>query len=243
MRLLARTASAPLAIALLVAALAAGAGCGGDKHMNPIVTPPPLPVGTPGASAPDSATVRWVTAYAVRADALAGGLLTSDYRYHFSAQSDPALAALYGDDWGKADEVTSLRHMRTGFTNSGGAFVPAVSALTFSLADSVVLDDAHPDSGAWYRQVDAAASFIVTVPSVDGSVTYSFTAPFHAELVRGDAAALASGQTPSAALWYLREIDDLSPPPVFAVRKAKGTASPAAAMSRTWGSLRSQYLQ
>jgi hypothetical protein len=235
-----------LALALLTAltACALVTGCGGDKHVAPIVKGPILPPGTPDNTAPDSTVTRWLTAYTHKVEDVADSLLASNFRYHFSAQTDPVLVAQFGDDWGKPNETTSLHHLLHGFTNGTGTYVPGMTAMQFSLINPQVLDDInHPDSTAWYKRVMVSDLLLaIDVPTSGGTTTYNIVCPLDLYLVRGDAAVLSPGQSPSATRWYLQRCDDLSTP-TAAVQPATAGDAPTPASATSWGHVRALYLQ
>jgi len=227
-----------LPVSLAYALAVSSVGCGGDKHVTPIVIPPPLPAGTPENTSPDSTVRRLMTAYQYEAPVEYDTLLTADFHYQFSAQTDPALAALYGNAWGKPNEGRSFVHLTTGFTNSGGTYVPKASSITASLVNDVVGNDTtHADSTTWYRAVSVAALNInIDVLTGSGSTTYNISSPMVFLLVRGDVAVLSAGQSHSASRWYVREMDDLTPTPFSKFPQTMP------ARTSTWGSVRANYL-
>jgi len=232
--------------ALLVVALASLlAGCGGQagKSLVPPVTGPTLPPGTPAADAPDHATTRFFTAYTRGVEAEADTLLASNFRYHFSAQADPTLVALYGENWGKANEAVALHHLFAGFRNSDGVNVPAAGSLTYQLINLQVYDDpAHSDSAAYHKYVPVSnLNPNVDVPSAGGGTTYNISQPIALYLVRGDAAVLGPGQSAASTRWYLYVIDDLAPSFGGLARAARADA-PTPAQTTSWGKLRALYL-
>jgi len=168
------------------------------------------------------------------------GLLTADFRYTFSAQSDPALASLYSDNWGKDDETESAKHLFEGFTNSTGQrFGPASNITVRFDNDQYYADPAHADSAAWYVYCPVSTvNLTVDAPLPDGSTTtYNISAPHSFFLVRGDAAILDAGQRADSTRWYVRHWDDLSPAPA-----PGGAQQPDAPMATaTWGDVKGSY--
>jgi len=232
-------ASAPIVAGLACAFALALFGCGSNHHVAPIIAGPKLPVGTPENTSPDSTVQRLMVAYQYMAPGEYDTLLTSDFHYHFSAQTDPALVSQYGNTWGKVDEGQSMTHLTQGFTNAHGVMVPKASSITSSInGDAVGTDTTHSDSTSWYRAVSVTALLIsIDVPSAGGGATYNINTPIVFLLVRGDAAVLNAGQSHSASRWYIREMDDLMLP--LSASKSPHTF-PVAPV--TWGSVRAGYL-
>ena len=212
-------------------------GCGGDHHVAPVVAGPKLPAGAPENTSPDSTVQRLMIAYQYMVPAEYDTLLTSDFHYRFSAQTDPGLVALYGAAWGKVDEAQSLTHLVHGFTNGQGVYVSPASSITTALTNDVVGDDtSHTDSTAWYRAVNVAVlSIDIDVPTPSGGAVYNIRMPITFLLVRGDAAVLGAGQARSASRWYIREMDDLSAP------LASKFPQTMPARASTWGAVRATY--
>ena len=90
------------ALALTLTAIFAFAGCG----KNPF-TPPPddgesgLPENTVPADSPQNLMARFQATYEYQVQPEYVKLLTNDFRYTFSADTDPTLVAQYGPNWGK----------------------------------------------------------------------------------------------------------------------------------------------
>ncbi len=231
-----------LLLAGALVALPLLAGCGGSKSTAPLATGPRLPVGTPAANAPDSSAQRYMAAYAAGVEGEADTLLTSNFCYHFSAQTDPTLVALYGNNWGKANETTALHHMLHGFTNSQGKYIPKAAAIAAQLVSAQVIDDVtHSDSTDYYKIVTVPVLALdVDVNTGDGTTTYNIRSTVQFYMVRGDAAVLGPGQSASPARWYLRDIDDLAAPLAGASRAPRAN-DPTPAASTTWGKLRGLY--
>ncbi len=230
-------ASAMFATAFALAL--AATGCGTNHSVAPIVAGPKLPAGTPENTSPDSTVRRLMVAYQYMVPAEYDTLLTSDFHYHFSAQTDPLLVSEFGTTlWGKVDEAHSFAHLTAGFTNAVGTYVSPSSSITTSLTNDVVGNDTtHADSTTWYRTVNVAVlSIDIDVPTAGGGATYNIRTPITFLLVRGDAAVLSAGQPHSASRWYVREMDDLSAP------LASKFPHTMPARVSTWGSVRAAYL-
>ena len=218
----------------VLACLVLLAGCGGDDDNNPVVPQPEagLPPNTPQATTPVNLLARFEATYEYRHKVEFGKLLTADYRFAFSSQSDPELVAMYGDTWDQAKELASLGHLIAGFTSEQGDYRPAASEISFTFEGvSVIGDPDHADSTDHYR--------LAVIPRILGHVSFAdgmefvVDAPHDLYLVRGDAAVLASGQNASADRWYVRRWEDRSPALVGLL-----PASPV-----TIGGIKAAYLQ
>jgi hypothetical protein len=182
---------------------------------------------------------RLEAAWESEADSQYAPLLTNDFRYKFSAASDPALVDLY-PNWGRDDEVAAITHLFNGFVNSNGTPVPAASHIDMTLNGVVQQDDAdHADSTAYYQHIIVTSLDADIVVPQAGSypITYHISSRHEYFVVRGNAAVLPAGTSADPTRWYLRRWEDLSPPPP-AVRKGP-VINPA--MPKSLGSLRSQY--
>ena len=241
------------ALALTLAALPVLAGCGGS---NPFSPPPDLthtlPKDTPPNDSPQNTMIRFQRAYQYQDITQYTNLLTSDFRYTFSAQSDPTLNTTY-PNWGKDDETESTKHLLTGFTNASAVYVPPASNITIQfINDQYYLDPLHSDSLSFYRYCPVTTvNLNIDVP-VDGggSTTYIISAAHSFYLVRGDAAILDPGQAADSTHWYIRHWDDLSPKlgastiQVASAHAPLGTAGStggATSMPITWGGLKGSY--
>jgi len=225
------------ALALTLATTLAFAGCGG----NPFKPPPDtgnggLPVDTPANDSPQNTMTRFQRTYEYQVQPEYVKLLTNDFRYSFSLDSDPALVTLYGPNWGKDDEAESATHLFNGFTSSAdGKYYAGATNITMVLNSSQYFDDpAHSDSSAYYQWVTVARVVMsIEVPGdASGPLTYYIDAPHNFYLVRGDAlgASLDADQPATSTHWYIRKWDDLSPPP------AAGTIRIASVNNRPVGS-------
>jgi len=233
------TRASLLLTALLALALA---GCGGDDGPTACNcgNPDPLPPGTPANDTPEHLMTRFEAAYENQVLEGFAPLLTADFRFHFSNQTDPALVSQYGDNWRKDDELTSTENLFEGFTNENGDHVPGATSLQLTLSSmGIVGDPDHADSTTHYKLATVAnASLQLQVPGTDG---WLITAPHDFYLVRGDAAVLGEGQAADSTRWYVRKWDDMSPS--LAARKG-GAWIPSLAMpaeEATWGSIKYLY--
>jgi len=211
------------------------AGCGDDDSTTG-PEPPALPVN----DTPTNALVRFERTYESQMLFEYELMLTADYRFTFSSQSDPVLVNQYGDNWGKDDEVESTSHLFDGFTNEGGDFVPGASEIGMSIPfPQVVADPDFPDSAEYYKLVVAPSVAVVfAIPGTDG---FEISAPHDFHLVRGDAAVLNAGQPADANRWYVRRWVDKS---AALLRRAPGQMAPARvlpAQVATMGSIKALY--
>jgi hypothetical protein len=194
-------------------------GCGGgDKTTKPIVPSDGLPAGTPAADSPEHLAMRLEATWENEVEAEYAKLLTDDFRFHFSLASDPLLAAAYGDNWKRADEIDALTHLFHGFRNADSDTIPGANSIALSLIGVQYGNDPdHPDSTAQYRKV--------VITTLDGSIevpnppsepiVHHISGRHELYLVRGDAAALSPGAARNTTHWYLRRWEDLSTSPVF----------------------------
>jgi hypothetical protein len=222
------------ALAAAVLAFGLGTGCGSDD--GPTAPGPGAPSDTfPPATSPSGAANRLFSTYQAE-NALSYGLtLTTDFRFHFSAESDPQLVSKYGDSWGHELEVTSASHLFTGFTNDSLEFqVPAIQVTVDVPFMQEVADPTHPDSTVHYRRI-ALPRVMVNIVLSD-SRDFVVDQPADVYVVRGDAARLAPGQSPDSTRWYVRQLDDLSSAIVVTRDSRLKPANPT-----TWGSIRDSY--
>ncbi len=237
------------ALALIVAALPVLSGCGANPFKPP-VDKNHIPATVPQNDTPQNTMLRFKAAYQYQDITVYKSLLSADFRYTFSAQTDPALVTLYGNNWGKDDEVESAQHLLTGFTNSQGTYVAPASSITLSFAtDQYLPDPTHSDSAAYYDYTPIAnVSLDIDVPTTSGTTTYNIRAQHNFYLVRGDAAFLDAGQPADANHWYIHRWDDLWAPLAGAIQiasvnsKISGSSSGAGiGVPTTWGQMKSRF--
>ena len=216
-------------------ALVAFPGC--SKSPGDSVVPPPagqLPDSVPQANTPANLLERLESAWEHESKTEIEGMLAGDFRFHFSAKADPELVNRYGTSWTRADEIAAASHLFVGFTSEEGVYQAPSSHVTLAFPGmSIVDDDDHPDSSAWYK-VAIVPAFVAEIQLADAEQThYRIQAPQELRLVRGDAAVLASGQEARTDRWYVSSWAD----------KAVTIGSPVIlpAIDKTWGSLRAQY--
>jgi hypothetical protein len=175
-------------------------------------TPPDgLPVGTPQADSPQNFALRLEATWESQVVNEYAKLITGDFRYHFSVQTDPMLVDRY-PNWGFDDEVESTKHLFEGFTNTSGEAVPAANRIDLTLSGlSYQADFEHADSAAYYQKVVITnLGAVIEVPGYTEPITYDTSARHELYLVRGDAAVLPDGATADATRWYVRRWDDLA---------------------------------
>jgi hypothetical protein len=200
---------------LLVCAISVLAiGCGGSKTTKVIVPKDGLPTGTPINDSEAHLMARFEATFDAQSQAEYAKLLTDDFRFHFSAASDPDLVSMYGDNWGRDDETIAIGNLFAGFTNSVGVVIPGASNVDIQLLGGATVDDStHADSTAYYRRVIVPHLICsLEVPTTPDPTIFSIDARHDIYIVRGDAAVLAVGQSAQADRWYIRQWDDLSVP-------------------------------
>src|SRR5689334_21975071 len=145
----------------------------------------------PEADSPQNLVVRFERVYEQQSLVLYEPLLTSDFRYTFSAASDPTLVAQYGNNWGKDDETETTKHLFEGFTNSAGDPVPAASKIDMTLSGvQYAPDPFHADSAAYYQKVVLSSVVMeIDVPASPDPIVYNISARHEFYIVRRDAAA------------------------------------------------------
>jgi hypothetical protein len=203
----------PLPNARCLALLAALAVTGCAFH-PPDVTPPP-PIVLPDATSPTELMERFRLVYQQQLEPEYAALLTSDFRYRFSFDSDPLLVAQYGENWGKDAEVESATHLFDGFVSgTSGKFEPGATNISMALNAEQVFDDpAHPDSVEWYRRVVVTRVIMsIELAATPDPQVLDIDARHEFYVVRGDAAVLDPAQEPRPDRWYIRRWEDLSTP-------------------------------
>ncbi len=198
------------------------------------------PVPPPLNSTPQGAILRLQRLYENQDAVNYAALLTADFRYTFSAQSDPALATTWGTNWGKIDEVDSAEHLFSGFVNTEGKAVPPATRIQVNFVnDQYYPDPVHADSGAWYVYCPVTnVNLTIDVPvDAGGTTTYNIAAPHSFFLVRGDAAFLDAGQPADSTHWYVRHWDDHSPPP------GTNPATLPSLAAESWGGIKGAHVR
>jgi len=213
---------------LIVLALA---GCGGDNKVGP---PPAI---VPQTDTPVHLVQRLERTWESQDLPEYGKLLTQDFHFEFSADSDPDLVNRY-PNWGLDDETASASHLFYGFTNSSGTPMPAAIRIDLTLGGVTVEDDsAHADSTAHYRKVVVAAMIgAIAFPVEPDTLIYSLSSRQEFHVVRGDAAVLAAGVAPDSTRWYVRRWDDLSVNPFNGRRNTIDALGP-----KTYGAIKALF--
>ncbi len=195
------------------------AGCAFD----PPPAPPPPPTTIREADTPQNKVLRFAGTYETLVVTDYQDLFTTDFRFTFSSQSDPELAAEYGATWGKDDEIESTLHLFQGFVDADGVFQPAATRIDLDLPHIQELEDPfHPDSVEHYRRISVPRLLLEI--SLTDERGFNVDAPHDFYLVRGDAALLGEGQEARSDRWYLYRWDDRSsalPQAVWAAARAR----------------------
>ncbi len=238
------------ALALTFAVTFVLSGCGG----NPFKPPPDggnngLPKDTPLNDSPQNTMTRFQRTYEYQVQPEYVKLLTSDFRYTFSANTDPRLVDQYGPNWGIDDEAQSADHLFNGFTSSTtGNYIPGATNITMALNSVQYFDDpAHPDSSAYYKWVTVARVVMaIEVPGTPDPQIFNIDDRHEFYLVRGDAALLDAGQSATADRWYIRRWDDLSRSLAGAMRIASANnqvSNSSMSHPTTWGAMKGTYIK
>jgi len=208
---------------------------GGDGH---------VPGDTPLNDSPQNLMLRFEKSYEFQDLPTYINLLTSDFRYTFSADSDLELVNRY-PNWGRDDEEESTKHLFEGFTNSASppVVVPAASRIEMTLTGVQYLGDyQHPDSASHYQKVVVQnVGMEIDVPAGTAITTYQISARHEFYIVRGDAAVLAAGQEARTDRWYIRRWDDLSTSTALIGRTASINADAVKQTPVSWGSLKNSF--
>jgi len=236
-------ASAGLALGVVVLALV---GCGSDsKPTPPIFFTDPLPAGTVLNDSPANTMARFAATLEYQSRQSYAALLTDDFRFGFSAATDPTLVAEYGNTWSARDDSISAAHLFDGFTSSAtGTFIPGATTITLSLnVVSESGDSTHIDSLDVYRVIRVARLIgTIEVPTdPSGGAIYNLDSAQAFYLVRGDVAVLRPGQENRAERWYVRRWNDLSAPPSGYALNSRGGPTTNPTKPVTWGSIKNQY--
>ena len=160
------------------------------------------------AATPVAAVQRLADVYNARSVPGLDGLLTADYRFHFSGGD--AAGSRYAQGLTREQEMTS--------TTAMFSFAPADSSIRRPQIDSLQVtvgvieegvDPEHPDSTCQYRLAIAHDFRIRMVYSTGQSWTPKGSLQvFH--IVRGDAAVRVPGQPADTTRWYIRRwLEDL----------------------------------
>ena len=232
-------------LALGLAVLPLASGCGSNPFNPPVDDGGGLPIDTPMNDTPQNTMTRFERTYEKQVLDQYELLFTSNFRFTFSSQSDPTLVNLYGNNWGKDDEIESTSHLFDGFTNELGTFVPGASDIALTLTGAQFIDDpSRPDSGAYYKYVIVPnVTLELTIPNSDG---YIIAAPQDFYLVRGDVAGrdgnLDPAQQATADRWYIWAWKDKSTLTGAVSPRLASLSTGGRPVSLTWGNLKANYV-
>ena len=224
---------------LLVLVGSLAAGCGGSSTAPP---PPPPPV-VVIHDTPQSTMAAFQHTYEFKDAAGFASLLAGDFYYSFSVAADPTLAAQYGSDWKRENEILSATHLFSGFTpSSSGIPMPGAEFIAMTLVSPQYFDDpAHADSADYYKWVTVERVVMsIEIPTTPEPVIYNIDSRHEFYLVRGDAAVLVAGQPATSNTWYIRRWDDLAVNFALARTRIAGDPSTPAAPA-SWGRIKVTY--
>jgi hypothetical protein len=175
-----------------------------------------LPDNTPPNDSPQSLMVRFETTYEYQVLAEYKLLLTQDFRFTFSNQTDPTLVTKYGNNWGKVDEETSAGNLFDGFTDDQAVHHNGASSIELTLtALNYGEDPLHLGDTEHYQKVSVTSvTGTIEIPSDNGGEPSKFLLDARQEfyIVRGDVAVLDTDQAADVTHWYIYRWDDLSAP-------------------------------
>jgi hypothetical protein len=222
------------AAVLLAAALALGAGCGTEPDPKP---PGPQPT----VETPESTIVHLIAAYERKQLAPYRALFTGDFRFEFSNNADPTLAAQWPGGWPAADESLAAKHLFEGGTNLGGAYWPGASFIDLTLTKTAPVDDTEGRDPALYKMLSTAVDLVVEVPPTppytDPTLFVISNNAHRFYLVRGDAAVgLMAGQPADTTRWYIWLWKDVTSGPAGAPAGIGEATIP-----QSWGKVKGLY--
>lgn len=242
----ARSRSASLVLAVLVASVVAGCFNPFDPRVSGVgVTEPP-----PLADSPENTLRLLEWCYEHRATAEYRELFSDDYRFVFGTL-DPDGLAYRDNPWTREDEVESTTKLFQG----GDANQPAATSITIALDRNfrVGIDPRYPNSVRWRKLIRTAVT--LRINDVSGSQTdVSGYANFF--LVRGDSALIPEelskrGFRPDSTRWYVNRHEDDTIPPETGAPGGQASPVPGLASARpaattwaarwSWGRLKVAY--
>ena len=226
----------------LAVALPVLAGCSSNPFTPPVDDGGGLPSNTPLNDSPQNTMLRFEATYENQVLAEYEKLFTSNFRFTFSSQADPALEQQYGTSWGKDDETESTSHLFSGFTDIDGNFQAPASQIILSISGaSFIPEPTLPDSGDYYRRVIVPVVNLSIKISDANSTEYQIEAPHDFYLVRGDVAVLDAAQEARADRWYIYRWDDRTPTPPGGAARLASLDAGGGTIRSSWGQLKGTY--
>lgn len=215
---------------------------------TPDKQPPDPPAPIPEADTPRNLMIRFREIYQQRQFVHYEKLFTSDFRFQFSAATDPELAAQYGDNWGLDNEISYAQHLFDGGgTDQNGQPVPPATRITMNLDPFPIDDPARPDSSAHYKTLIVPLLHVeIEIPDTADPAIYTIEGRYQFWMVRGDAAHLLEGQVADATRWYIYKWEDQSTPAASvsnSINPIDHTEGELPATPSSWGRLKAVYAQ
>jgi len=208
-------------------------GCSSDPAKPKTTTP-----SFPANDTPAHAVSRLVGAYEHKSEDAYPGMFTGDFTFEFSNSTDHTLVQQYSAGWFKTDETASSSHLFSGYTPSGGATLPAASAIDINFATTTPTDDNSPGVDPVTHKVLATrVDGSITVPQPGSEpITYVITNNYNVfYFVRGDSAVgLGTSQPADSLHWYVYRWVDLS-------EASSGSGNRLLTQLPTWGKIKGMY--
>jgi hypothetical protein len=173
---------------------------------------------------PAEAVTRLFDAYDSEDLSAYGRLLTQDFSFRFSRDTDPGLEEEYRSRWGLELELTAAEHLFSGYSAHAGASTIFVSSFPTQTSD--------------LTRLTARVSGTVAMDiQLEDDTSIHLSSPIRIDLVRGDAASLGSDQPADSTVWYVKRIEDRS-------REVGGPRNPREGeIWTTFGGLRGRYVE
>lgn len=153
-------------------------------------------------------------------------VLSGDYEFH-SANGSRVIEFTRGS--ARQLEMRVLHNMLEGVRRDGHLVMPPADSVSFTLGDlHERLDPEHADSTDQYCVV-TAAHFDMHIVEHNGNTYQTYTSVHVFHLVRGDAAALAPGQSADPSRWYVRRWLENVNEVATMLKREQGDCAPSAA--------------